>query len=287
MVNIFYLDYDPQKCASYYCDKHVNKILIEILQILSQVHHIIGTRDPPYKKCLAIKPGLAPFQWAMASKSNYQYCADLAYYLFLEYQYRFQKSEHKCQPAIQWLRDHIPEAITKKNRTRYQLTESVKVYHQYFDTIEACRYAYVDFKCKYDKWTRRGRPAWFFDYEHQSTTYKFQLRQQIMDNVRHTLPLNSRQLGLYPREFHCFLRICYDNLFEAKWDHKLKNYPNMFNLKKPLIDQLGLGHLLKVLELSNSLMDPETLDQLNQISLKYRKNKLPPLDQLTIQEQEY
>ena len=33
MVNLFYLDKDPKLCAKYYCDKHVNKIMIEILQI--------------------------------------------------------------------------------------------------------------------------------------------------------------------------------------------------------------------------------------------------------------
>ena len=34
MVNLFYIDKDPKLCAQYYCDKHVNKIMIEILQIL-------------------------------------------------------------------------------------------------------------------------------------------------------------------------------------------------------------------------------------------------------------
>ena len=38
MVNFFYLDKDPQKCAEYYCDKHVVKISIEIAQILSKIH---------------------------------------------------------------------------------------------------------------------------------------------------------------------------------------------------------------------------------------------------------
>ena len=48
MVNLFYLDNDPKKCAKYYCDKHVIKIIVEILQILSQIHHNIGTKKPPY-----------------------------------------------------------------------------------------------------------------------------------------------------------------------------------------------------------------------------------------------
>ena len=43
MVNLFYLDKDPEKCAKFYCDKHVNKILVEILQILSQLHHFLDS----------------------------------------------------------------------------------------------------------------------------------------------------------------------------------------------------------------------------------------------------
>ena len=48
MVNIFYLDKDPNKCAKYYCNKHVNKIMIEILQILSYIFHQEGKIIPPY-----------------------------------------------------------------------------------------------------------------------------------------------------------------------------------------------------------------------------------------------
>ena len=34
MVNFFYLDKDPKKCAKYYCNKHILKIPIEIAQIM-------------------------------------------------------------------------------------------------------------------------------------------------------------------------------------------------------------------------------------------------------------
>ena len=54
MVNLFYLDKNPKKCAQYYCDKHVNKIMIEIAQILSQIHHTIGEKKPPYQKPLIL-----------------------------------------------------------------------------------------------------------------------------------------------------------------------------------------------------------------------------------------
>ena len=130
MVNIFYLDKNPKKCAQYYCDKHVNKILIEILQILSQIHHTIGDKKPPYKKCTAIKSNLAPFKWAMESKSNYKYCCNLAFYLLEEYKFRYKKEEHKCIKAFQWLSKNIPNKIKKIKRTKFLLTENVSAYQK-------------------------------------------------------------------------------------------------------------------------------------------------------------
>ena len=44
----------------------------------------------------------------------------------------------------------------------------------------------------------------------------------------------------------------------------------MFDPKKPLIGQLGLAHLKKVYDISNSLFDIEILDKLNKNSLIYR-----------------
>ena len=45
----------------------------------------------------------------------------------------------------------------------------------------------------------------------------------------------------------------------------------MFNPKKPLINQLGYAHLLKVLDISNSLFDEKNILNLNYQSLKFRK----------------
>ena len=45
---------------------------------------------------------------------------------------------------------------------------------------------------------------------------------------------------------------------------------NMFNPNKPLINQLGLAHLLKVYELSNKLFNIKILNKLNKKSLKFR-----------------
>ena len=271
MVNLFYLDHDPKKCAKYYCDKHVNKIMIEISQILSQIHHKIGKKTPPYKLCSAIGDNLAPFKWASSSIGNYNYCAQLAKYLLEEYRYRYGDKEHKCENAIMWHIQNIPEGIKGKNKTKFKLTENIKIYSEYFkDPVLASRIMYVDFKCKNDKWTRRNPPDWFSIL--QKKYDKKEIIDKIMINVREKLPeFTKDKKNISVKRFHSFLRICYDHLFQGKWDKKILEVPNMFNPKKPLINQLGYAHLLKVLDISNSLFDEKNILKLNYQSLKFRK----------------
>jgi len=40
-MNIFYLHKDPDICASYHCDKHVLKMIIEYAQLLSTAHRML------------------------------------------------------------------------------------------------------------------------------------------------------------------------------------------------------------------------------------------------------
>ena len=274
MVNLFYLDKNPKKCATYYCDKHVNKIMIEICQILCQIHHEIGEKKPPYKRCKAIKDTLKPYIWAKKSINNYLYCCNLANSLLKEFKYRFDKEHHKSEPVIKWLSENIPNKIKKKRLTKFKLTNNVKIYNNYFkNSIYASRVIYVDFKCKNDKWSKRKIPEWFVLLKKEVNTKKNILKKKIMINVKDKLPKFSKKNNLTVRRFHSFLRICYDNLFEDKWNRKIKQMKNMFNEKKPLINQLGLPHLYKILEISNKLFDIKNLNKLNKKSLKFR-NKL-------------
>lgn len=268
MVNFFYLDKDPYKCAQYYCDKHVNKIMIELAQMLSYVHYEKSNKKPPYKKTKSISINLAPLKWIMKSTNNYKYAANLATGLLNEYKYRYNK-EHKCEKAIIWLNKNIP-LLEKKNRTKFKFTKNVSAYGEFIkDSVLASRYMYVDFKCKKDKWTKRNKPYWFDKLLKDSNNKKNKLIKKIMINVRDKLPKIKNNINV--NRFHSFLRICYDNLFEDKWDKKIKTMKNMFDPNKPLIYQLGLGHLLKVFYISNLLFNSKNLNKLNNKSLKYRK----------------
>jgi len=270
MTNFFYLDKNPVRCARYYCDKHVNKIMIEIAQLLSQVHHLYD-RIPPYKKCLLIKPDLAPFKWVQESQANYLYCAQLAYALLNEYKYRYNKTEHKCEKPIIWLLKHIPPLPNSTSKpTKFYMTDNVKIYNEYFKPLDASRFSYVDFKCRNDRWTRRSKPKWFDIYASISKKERKKLIKKILVNVKEKLPELAIKNRWKVKRYHSFLRICYDNLFNGNWKKKTAVLTTMFDSTKPLLYQLGYGHLLKVYETTKKLFDTKQLIELNEQSLIYR-----------------
>ena len=158
-----------------------------------------------FQKCRAIHSNLAPYQWAMESKRNYKYCAELAYYLLKEYKYRYEKNEHKCEKPILWLLENIPKEIKKERKTKFRLTNNIKIYNKYFNILDACRFSYVDFKCKNDKWTKRPKPEWFKDYKEKSDIIKKKEIKKINELLYKKLPAFSIKNKLKPRRFHSFL----------------------------------------------------------------------------------
>jgi len=242
MVNLFYLDHNPKKCARYYCDKHVIKIPVEICQILSQIHHEIGTKTPPYKKCRGISYNLNTYIWAKESTQNYKYCTDLARELLNEYKYRYNKLSHKSEKTLKWLQQNIPP-IKSKKLTKFKLSKNIDIYNEFYvDIVKASRLIYVDFKCKNDRWLKREKPKWFDILKKKNEADKLKLKNKILYMVRNKLPVIMKDKNIRVKRFHSFFRVCYDELFKMKWNNYIKQYPNMFSPKRPLIHQLGIAH---------------------------------------------
>ena len=274
MVNLFYLDKNPYKCATYYCDKHVNKIMIEICQILNQINYYQIGNDAPYKFTKTISINLAPFKWASKSKNNYLYCLKLAEGLLNEYKFRFRKNNHKCEKIIKWLYDNIPSNFKYKNRTPFLFTNNYKIYDKTFtNKVLASRVMYIDFKCSSDKWTKREKPEWFNLLTINYDIKKKILVEKIFVNVKEELPkIYKNNKSVKVKRFHSFLRVSYDNLFKEKWNVYITKHKNMFTSKKPLIYQLGYPQLVYIYNLTNKLKkNKELLIKLNYNSLKYRK----------------
>ena len=289
MVNFFYLDKDPIKCAKCYCNKHVLKIPIEIAQILSKIHHELETGIDYckiYKNSLVVKNTLGPYCWIKQSYDNYLWTSKLGLALINEYKLRYNKDTHKSEIILQYLADNPPK-LPKIGITRFIGTNKYDMF-QYIsnDPIICGRYNYAEMKCKNDKWNIHGPPDWYMKIEKNIVDEKNILIDKINEQVRTKLPSMITQ-GDKVRRFHSFLRVTYDHLFQGKWDIKAKMM-NKYNKNEPLIHQLTFPQLFFVYQISKSLENKKILSKLNTESLRYRDKLKFPIKNINYREnQEY
>lgn len=155
-MNIFFLDWDVNKCAKYHCDKHVVKMILETAQLLCGAHYTTDqpTDQVPYKLSHKNHPCSI---WVRESLSNYLYLCELGLALSKEYTNRYGK-RHKSQDVIEW-------CITNKlNICDKGFTEPPKAMPEEFkvsDVIESYRNYYRGAKRDFASWKNVEIPAWF------------------------------------------------------------------------------------------------------------------------------
>ena len=133
-MNIFVPDNDIQTCARYHCDRHVNKMILESVQIVCTVLNERGFATP-YKSTHRRHPCVP---W--------------------EYRYRYEKD-----------RDHASIGVLKEIlQHRYEsngLTEFVQVMPDQYkvsgNAVAAYRAYYHGDKYQFARWTRRPAPGWW------------------------------------------------------------------------------------------------------------------------------
>ncbi|MBA42491.1 MAG: hypothetical protein CMF62_00590 [Magnetococcales bacterium] len=267
MVNIFFLSKDPKKCASYYCDKHVSKIAIEIAQILCNIHQNLGY-DAPYKKCKAIKQTQGVYKWILESVANYKYSAKLGLALIDEYFYRYDKNEHRTKPVLEWCLKNIPKEIPEKKMTKFKLSHRIEAFDKIStDPVLNSKFLYVELKCNGDKWSKRKVPEWFNILNEYNEKHKMKLRNKLEKLVGETLPKLSKT-QVYRN--HSFRRVIYDTLLRGVWNIKAKSFAS-YDKDKSLVSYLTLPNLYCALEIGSLLKNQKTLKELNNLSLFYRK----------------
>lgn len=126
-------------------NKHVVKMLIEHVQMLSAAHHLTGSSfKPPYKLTHKNHPCTI---WTRKSLSNYLWLCDLTIQLCKEYTYRYGKI-HKIEKEkyIQSLFENHPnipdigftlpaQAMPVEYKTSDKITDIIEVmisYHHYY-----------------------------------------------------------------------------------------------------------------------------------------------------------
>jgi hypothetical protein len=178
-MNLFFLDTDPKKCAEYHCDKHVVKMVLEIVQMLYTAHILLETEQLPEDHYKPISNTKHPTSiWIRSRVENYNYSAELAVCLAEEYTYRYKRI-HSCEKHARWLKSNIPN-FSKNHNTVYK-PETKLTYNKYFnnnlkmsliplampddskldDPINSYRKYYHLHKKHFVRWTDRPIPYWF------------------------------------------------------------------------------------------------------------------------------
>jgi hypothetical protein len=153
-MNIFFLDYNPKKCAQYHNDKHVVKMILETAQLLCGVHWVMGN-EAPYKLSHKNHPCSI---WVRSSLENYLWLCELGLELCIEYEYRYGK-KHKTYDVIMWC------ILNKPNISDVEFTSPPLAMPDHCkvdnNPTKSYRNYYMIEKSSFCKWKGRDVPNWY------------------------------------------------------------------------------------------------------------------------------
>ena len=153
-MNIFILDNDMTKNASYHTDRHVVKMILEQTQILSACHHIHNSpiKDKIYRLTHANHPCV---KWACASSSNYEWLYKMTLALGVEYTHRYGKV-HKSIREYKELLKYNP----CPNGVMTPFAQAMPDVVKNSNSVTAYRNYYKQFKTHLFSWKHRNVPEW-------------------------------------------------------------------------------------------------------------------------------
>jgi len=151
-MNIFVLDWDQRRCATWHCDKHIVKMPLETCQMLSTVHHRY-TGDGPY---LPVHQKHPCTLWAGQTVENYRWLWRLGWELCKEYTWRYDKI-HGCQRVLAILRCP-PLELQARGFT--PPAQAMPDEYKHADPVVAYQNYYINEKARLCTWKKRLRPIW-------------------------------------------------------------------------------------------------------------------------------
>lgn len=154
-MNIFVLDTDPKLCAQYHCNKHVVKMILETVQMLSAVHRLEG-KDVGYKLTHKNHPCT---KWVRESLANYGWTCSLLEHLHDEWRFRFNHPHTKIHKSFGMYKTlPIMPDLPNKDMTPFALAMPDKFKTD--DPVESYRAYYLEDKKHLLDWGNRGEPSW-------------------------------------------------------------------------------------------------------------------------------
>lgn len=158
-MNIFYLDSDPYRAASFLCDKHIGKMLMESAQLLSTAHRILdghkyADKHTLYKPTHKNHPCAV---WVRESKANYMWLWNHMRGCSMEFAKRYRKG-HATAKLLQAL-SNPPKNIPNVGPTEPALAMP-EIYRSKFPVM-AYRHYYQEEKYDIAYWKHGPKPFWW------------------------------------------------------------------------------------------------------------------------------
>ena len=168
-MNLFLLSWNPTECAIWHCDKHVVKMILELVQMLYTAWQINNdtnlpssaplcksTGQPGYKKLS--NPNHPMAKWVRESIWNYKFTIKLASALAIEFKFRYNKY-HACTEHVLWLSLNLPKF---SNRNKTEIPQCMPDEYKCKCPITAYRNYYIYEKHGFAKWYKRNAPYWWY-----------------------------------------------------------------------------------------------------------------------------
>lgn len=156
-MNIFILHENPEIAASYLCDKHVLKMIIESFQMLSTTRRYYGDDTSVLYKPTHINHPCT--MWVKESKQNYNWLVRHVKAIHDQYYLRYRKTHY----SFRLLYDIVKEEL--KQQPDVGLTPFALAMPNEFknkNAVKAYRSFYVHEKYFFARWTHPSFPPYWY-----------------------------------------------------------------------------------------------------------------------------
>lgn len=167
-MNLFVLSLNFKECAESMFDKHIAKILLEIVQMLCTAIQIVDAENEISSEIKLYKVAHKNHPvtiWMRASLENYMWALNLVDAMHIEWKFRYNyppEKMHKSYIVATYLRKYAPTAdkFSTVGLTPFALAMPVECKRE--DPIEAYRIYYqTPEKQKIASWKNREKPEWY------------------------------------------------------------------------------------------------------------------------------
>jgi hypothetical protein len=165
-MNIFVLDEDPIVAAQYHCDRHIGKMLLESVQILSAAHIV----NDGAERARATIPAILNVvhtehpcvTWTRESFENYKWVALLACKLVSEFNSRYGRPHKYTELAWQLMTP--PMFLSRTEQSPF--VQCMPPQYRQKDAVLAYRNYYRHEKRSFAAWHAPAKvPQWWLDME--------------------------------------------------------------------------------------------------------------------------